>query len=81
MRSDSGCVVGRAVDCRKEVDCVELFFSTDIQNQIVEETNRRITQYNDLHPNQKVEVNNWPYSVDGNHEISSQLDFFIKQKS
>ena len=81
LRPDSGCVVGRAVDCRKEVDCVELFFSTDIQNQIVEETNRRITQYNDLHPNQKVEVNNWPYSVDGNHEISSQLDFFIKQKS
>ena len=58
LRPDSGSVIGRAVDCRKEIDCVELFFSIDIQNQIMEETNRRIKQYNDLHPNQKVEVNN-----------------------
>ena len=60
LRPDSGSVIGRAVECRKEIDCIELFFSIDIQNQIMEETNRRINSYNDLHPNQKVEVNNWP---------------------
>ena len=64
LRPDSGSVIGRAVECRKEIDCIELFFSIDIQNQIMEETNRRINSYNDLHPNQKVEVNNIPYSVE-----------------
>ena len=45
LNSDAGAVLGRARDCEREIDCVELFISKDIQELLVAEMNRKIANY------------------------------------
>ena len=46
LNSDAGAVLGRARDCEREIDCVELFISKEIQELLVAEMNRKIANYN-----------------------------------
>ena len=48
LNPDAGQVVGRARDCVREIECVELFISQDIQVHIVNEMNRKISNYIEL---------------------------------
>ena len=45
MNPDAGEVLGRARNCDREVDCVELFISPEIQVYLVDEINRKISNY------------------------------------
>ena len=49
LRPDAGTVTGRAKDLQKEIDCFELFLSTEIQEIILHETNKKIADFNQLH--------------------------------
>ena len=49
LRPDAGSVTGRAINLQKEIDCFELFLSTEIQEIILNETNKKIRDFNQLH--------------------------------
>ena len=45
MNPDAGQVVGRARECVREIDCIELFISEDIQASVVNEMNSKISSF------------------------------------
>ena len=51
LRQDSGCVRGEARNKFKEVECFELFMDNSIQQIILEETNKKISRFNQEHQN------------------------------
>ena len=61
LNPDAGEVLGRARECMREVDCVELFISSDIQELLVAEMNKKISNY--IEDNQgKPQVKNPDYT-------------------
>ena len=45
LNPDAGQVVGRARECVREIDCIELFISEDIQAFVVNEMNSKISSF------------------------------------
>ena len=50
VQENAGKVVGPARYCKDELDCFLLFFDNEVFEEIISETNRKITQYNQSFP-------------------------------